>query len=242
MFRTLTGHTGNLLCLEKIGDYLLASGSNDFTVKLWNVLTGENFLNFTAHTNYVETLKYLDNDLLASGARDQTVKIWSTKNGSLIKSLSFNSMIFSLQKISPNLLLVGAYSIFVYDLQTYAQASCSSLDGHTGYVYGMKLIFGKYFASVSEDKSIKFWDLNSCGLVKSNDMAHGSYIFGIELIDNSTLASVSDDNQIGLWDISGNDIKKLGVHGSRVNSIVNVDDPVEGKKLFFLVNYVETFV
>jgi WD40 repeat protein len=56
---------------------LLASGSNDQTVKLWHAETGKYLDTLTGHSNRIYSLAFSpDGQLLASGSNDQTVKLW----------------------------------------------------------------------------------------------------------------------------------------------------------------------
>lgn len=41
LIRTLSGSLSSVLSLKYIGDNILASGSSDYTIKLWNLKTGE---------------------------------------------------------------------------------------------------------------------------------------------------------------------------------------------------------
>ncbi|MDE0634897.1 MAG: sigma-70 family RNA polymerase sigma factor [Candidatus Poribacteria bacterium] len=59
---------------------ILACGSEDSTIKLWNSVTGELIATFTGHLSTVETLAFSpDSSTLASGSEDGTVRFWDTK-------------------------------------------------------------------------------------------------------------------------------------------------------------------
>ncbi len=56
---------------------LLACGSEDTTIRLWNSWTGEFIATFTGHLNTVEQLTFSpDGNTLASGSADGTVRFW----------------------------------------------------------------------------------------------------------------------------------------------------------------------
>ncbi|NEP88255.1 MAG: hypothetical protein F6K18_16245 [Okeania sp. SIO2C2] len=56
---------------------MLASGSNDCTIKVWNLSTGTLITTLTGHTGIITTLAFSpDNQTLASGSDDKTIKIW----------------------------------------------------------------------------------------------------------------------------------------------------------------------
>jgi WD40 repeat protein len=56
---------------------LLASGSWDNTIKLWDVATGREVRTLTGHTDTVNSVAFSpDGRLLASGSYDNTIKLW----------------------------------------------------------------------------------------------------------------------------------------------------------------------
>ena len=62
---------------------LLASGSSDNTIKLWNLETKTEIASLHGHNNWVRSVEFNHNGtLLASGSNDKTIKLWNveTKN------------------------------------------------------------------------------------------------------------------------------------------------------------------
>ena len=55
----------------------LASGSEDTTIKLWDVAKGRELAILKGHTGKVLSLAYSpDGKMLASGSADKTIKLW----------------------------------------------------------------------------------------------------------------------------------------------------------------------
>src|SRR5262245_43672976 len=89
--RTLTGHGGEVLAVAFAPDgRLLASGSSDQTIRLWDPVTGAERKLLRGHTGAVRTLAFAapNSQLLASGSADGTVRIWGVAQGREIKTLS----------------------------------------------------------------------------------------------------------------------------------------------------------
>eukprot|EP00961_Rhodomonas_salina_P059042 793090-Rhodomonas_salina.1 len=67
---------------------MLASGSWDRTVRLWNPSTGEEKRSLTGHTDFVTSVAFSpDGQMLASGSRDKTVRLWDPSTGEEKSSL-----------------------------------------------------------------------------------------------------------------------------------------------------------
>ena len=76
---TLSGHTGLVKTLSSLPDGTsLASGSDDKTVKLWDVQTGGVVKTFYGHTGGVVSVSIsADYTMIASGSYDNTTRLWN---------------------------------------------------------------------------------------------------------------------------------------------------------------------
>ncbi|CAF1167616.1 unnamed protein product [Rotaria sordida] len=77
----LIGHTGDIECLawSTSLDFLLASGSQDKTIRLWNVETYSPLKVYIEHSDIILSLIFssCDSNLILSGSRDQSLHIWN---------------------------------------------------------------------------------------------------------------------------------------------------------------------
>ena len=79
----LSGHTDEVNSVAFSSDgRSLVSGSDDMTVKLWDMQTGGAIRTFSGHTELVHTVSIsVDYTTIASGSMDGTVRLWDTQTG-----------------------------------------------------------------------------------------------------------------------------------------------------------------
>jgi WD40 repeat protein len=106
---TLNGHTGSVRELILVGDSLLASGSSDNSVRIWDLTTSISRWHWTGHEFGVKGLKKIGSDVLASGSDDSNIKLWNITSGSGIRTLSghTNQIFFSVDLINSSTTLVS---------------------------------------------------------------------------------------------------------------------------------------
>ncbi|MBE9213908.1 pentapeptide repeat-containing protein [Plectonema cf. radiosum LEGE 06105] len=227
-------------------DCLLASGSDDNTIKLWNP-DGECWKTLQGHDDWVYSVAFNPQvNILASGSRDRNIKIWDCQTGeclhtlvgheSRVKSVSFNSNGTLLATASDD------KTIKIWDVNN--QTCLRTLTGHQDKLDCV--IFsrdGKIIASTGCDKSIKMWDSNTGELLHTLPAQSRRIRMVVFSSDNRILASCSDDGTVKLWDAhTGNHIRTLSGHDKAVwavaispdNSILASGSEDQTIKLWFL--------
>ena len=94
----LSGHTNIVGAVATNSvDPQIITGSNDSTIKLWDLVAGKTMTTLTNHKKSVRDLKIHPKELsFVSGAQDN-LKKWQVRDGKFIKNLSgHNSVINSL--------------------------------------------------------------------------------------------------------------------------------------------------
>lgn len=223
--QTLAGHSDGVMPIAFSPDgRLLASGSMDKTIKLWDVRTGTLKQTLTGHSNGVHSLEFSpDGMTLASGSDDKTIKLWNAQTGALKLTISGHNSAVHTVAFSPDGSQLASGStdktIKVWDVRTGALKQ--TLTGHGETVKTVAFSpDGKLLASGSDDKTIKLWDVQT-GALKQTITGHGSGIHAIAFSpDGKTLASGSIDMTIKLWDAKTGALKQtLTGHSNGIHAI-----------------------
>ena len=83
----MLGHVGGAWSVAFSPDNkLIASGSIDQTVRVWNLNTKECIAVLKGHEGWIRAVCFSpDGQILASGSHDRTIRLWSTKTGTLLR-------------------------------------------------------------------------------------------------------------------------------------------------------------
>jgi WD40 repeat protein/serine/threonine protein kinase len=89
LLKRLSGHTGEVLSLAFRRDSMLASGSDDYTVRLWDLESGRERWPYPGHALGVKCLAFSpDAQWLISGGKDRLIKVWDVNRDP--RGLSFH--------------------------------------------------------------------------------------------------------------------------------------------------------
>jgi WD40 repeat protein len=232
--RTLTGHSNsvNSVAISPDGK-TLASGSDDKSIKLWNLATAEQIRTLTGHSHRVWSVAISpDGNTLASGSWDTTIKLWNLATAEQIRTLTRHFNIVMSVAISPDgKTLVSGSSDNIIKLWNLATGEeIRTLKGHSGAVHSVAISpDGKTLASGSDDKTIELWNLATAEQIRTLT-GHSHRVWSVAFSpDGKTLASGSDDKTIKLWNLAtGELIRTLKGHS---NSVYSVAISPDGKTL-----------
>jgi WD40 repeat protein/uncharacterized caspase-like protein len=181
---------------------LLASGSSDSTIKLWDVALGRELRTLTGHQGAVKAVAFSPNgERLASGGNDGRVRIWDVASGREIKALPghtsrINTIIFSSD--GRYLASAGAdKTIRLWEAATWRELRTFS--EHKGWV--LALAFspdGEMLASGGADKTVRLWRTDRDDSPRTFT-EHANAVLSVAFsADGSVLASGSTDGVIKL--------------------------------------------
>ncbi|CAM9644761.1 unnamed protein product [Ectocarpus sp. 12 AP-2014] len=168
----LTGHRNPVTCVALHPLYsVVASSSEDATVKVWDYETGECERTLKGHTNVVQSVAFSpDGQRLASCAADTTVKIWNFSEGGAggaecLKTLRGHDHNVSCVAWVPPAgdTLVSCSRDQTIKLWEAATGFCTrTLKGDSEWVRRVALSDdGEMLASCGNDHSVKVWSVHS---------------------------------------------------------------------------------
>lgn len=220
------GHTGSVVSVVFSHDSkLVASGSWDCTVRLWDAATGKCRRTLEGHNRRVYAVTFShDSMLIASGALDDTVKLWDTATGKCQRTFKGHSRTVCSVAFAHDSKLVASGSWdWTVKLWDAATGNCwRTLKGHSNWVCSVAFSHNsKLIASGSMDNTIKLWD-TATGKCLQTLKGHSSTVASVVFSYNSRLiASRSVDNTIKLWNTTtGKCHQTLEGHSNDIDSVV----------------------
>jgi len=203
---------------------LLASGSVDNTIRLWNVKDGREISILQGHTDTVTSIAFSpDGKILLTGSNDTTVRLWNVETGKNILVMNGHDSVVSSVAFSPDGKVVASGSwdktIRIWNVKNGNEIAV--FEGHTGGVTSIAFSpNGQILASGSGDETIRLWNVETG---RTEDVLHGhlQYVTSVAFSpDGLKLVSGSTDRTIRLWDVLTN--KALSVfhgHNGWVSSV-----------------------
>lgn len=199
----------------------------DCKVKLWDVYRNGKerpcLRTFIGHNKPVKMAQFdLDGSRIISLSFDHYAKIWDTEKGDC--TLRFNNFKIpycaAISPGDPNLILVGSADggISQWDLRT-GEKQLEYLE-HTGTVNSIIFIDDSRFTSISDDNTIKTWDVGTPvprRTLNINSQAFETFVTGIIHPGNNHLLLQSLSNQIVSYEIE----EDLGL-GRRISDTTKI--------------------
>ncbi|MGK7874380.1 MAG: hypothetical protein AB4426_14025 [Xenococcaceae cyanobacterium] len=227
LLHTLTDHTNSVRCLA-ISDWqqqsdkqILASGSFDDTIKIWNLNTGQLISTLTRASRVNAIAISPDGQTLISSGNNNTIKIWNIVTATQ-NTLSGHSDWILCLAISPDgqTLVSGSSdrTIKIWNLQTGEIRH--TLTGDDGAVLAIAISPDGRTLVSSSGTTIRLWNL-ATGKLLPTLLRHSDLVWSVAISPNGqTLASGSRDKTIKLWNLNTGKLEHtLTEHSGEVWSV-----------------------
>ena len=211
-FKTQQGAVCAVCAVTVDGRTLLASGSDDATIRVWDPRTGEQLTALEGHQDWVNAVCAITVDgrpLLASGSDDATVRVWDLQGGEqLTAPEGHQDWVNAVCAITVDgrTLLASASNdatIRVWDPRTSERRTV--LEGHQGRVNAVCAITvdGRtLLVSGSNDHTVRLWDPRTSEQLTALKGHQGwvNAVCAITVDGRTLLVSGSNDHTVRLWD------------------------------------------
>lgn len=229
----LRGHVGSVNFVDYSPDgHVLASASDDHTVRLWDTKSGQCLQILAEHNAAVNSVSFSpDGHFVASASLDGTIRLWDVKSGKCLhiykgeKNHNIHSVSFSpdgkhlVSSLFP-------WGICVWDVAT---GKCLRIIEDESVVHSVYSPDGKMIVYSSHGNTIYIWNTATEQCVRTLE-GHDDIVNTIVFSpDGRYIASASFDKTIRLWDTkTGQCVKTISGHSESVSM---VDFSPDGKIL-----------
>ncbi len=206
LIKTIDAHLAPVTAIKYSRDGgLLASGANDYTIKVWDS-TYKLFRIMEGHKGNINTLTF-DNTrkYLLSGSEDRTIIMWEVSSGKQLRTINNGSAVHTIiqNPSDPRQLIVAGAEpkIKVFSLQTSQVAK--TFDGHTDIVNAIDINRGgSLMISGSNDKTARIWDLKTGKEVRK--LAVDCWkVTAVAFTDDGNYAVTGcNDGSIKIWEVA----------------------------------------
>ena len=231
--KTLKGHKDRLAVLIKLSkNNLIATGSYDGTVKIWDITKDENealIMNKNAIGSVFCLLEFEPGKLLG-GTSANMVNLWDLEdedNQEYIYNFYKHYLwVQALVKCDENHFASASNDtrIIIWDYTNRKDEIY--LEGHNDCIMDMIMLKNGYLCTSSADENIRIWDWKQQKCLFFFK-AHEKYVKCLCELSNGYLLTGSEDNSIGVWEeksSSYENIKYIKGHSKSIRTLCQIDN------------------
>lgn len=230
LLRTFKGHQGGISTVFLTPDSRFAiTGSEDGTLRKWDLGNAQCALVFTGHAQGVEDGAMTpDGRFVVSGSQDTTLRLWDLGSGKCLRVYEGHAQAVTAVTIAQyGRFIVSGSQDTTLKVWNPATAEClKTLKGHRQRVTGVVVTPDKRFVlSGSEDKTLRLWN-HASGECMQTFRGHRHPITAVAVAaDARFFVSGGADKSIRIWDpVSGKTRLVLRGHEDVVTSLALTPD------------------
>lgn len=193
------------------------SGSNDRTLRLWDLDSGAALRRFVGHEDRVTGVAVLaDGRRAVSGSWDRTLRLWDLKTGAELRRLDgHQDRVTSVTALADGRrALSGSVdrTVRLWDVTTGAELR--QFEGHTREVTSVTMLAdGRRALSGSHDRTLRLWDVETGVELRRFDGHEDRVTSVAALADGRRALSGSSDRTLRLWDLeTGAELQRFEAH------------------------------
>lgn len=202
---------------------LLAAGTMNCEVRIWQTADGALSTTCQGHTDWVRAVVFSpDGRMIASGSEDTTLRLWDVETGQSLQTLVGHAKrVYALAFNEDGTLLASGGEdgkVFLWAKANGWQSKV--LAGHTGSVRALAISSTGLLATGSRDETIRLWKMETGECVRILETT-GNGVRALAFSpDGSRLVSGENDAAVRLWDLHTERASELlGKHHDRVYTV-----------------------
>ena len=206
LHKTMKGHTSTVSAIAVSADgKMVASGSYDNTIRLWDAQTGKEKVRLTGNLTNTRALQFTpDGKSLVSAHSNRVLYIWNLVHKIQVGQMAGHTSTIRCLAVSPDGKLAATGSsdktIRLWDI---AKRKCVGvLTGHSRYIYAVAFSpDGKTLASSASDRTVRLWDIKQR---RSKAVLQGLSSYGYSIAfspDGKTVYVANSSSAVRSWEI-----------------------------------------
>ncbi|MDJ1181222.1 WD40 repeat domain-containing protein, partial [Roseofilum sp. BLCC_M91] len=221
------GHQGRVSSITITPDgSKVISGSEDNTLRVWDIATGESLAVLEGHQGGVYSIAITpDGSKIIAGSGDNTLRVWDIATGESLAILEGHQGSIAITPDGSKVISGSRdNTLRVWDIAT--GESLAVLEGHQDEVWSLAITpDGSKVISGSDDNTLRVWDI-ATGESLAVLEGHQDRVSSIAITpDGSKVISGSGDNTLRVWDIAtGESLAVLEGHQGGVWSLAITPD------------------